>query len=61
MNIVDYDGRTALHLAASEGHLIILKFLLYVVKVDFTIKDRFIVVYFLIYLLKLFFNFKMLF
>lgn len=40
MNIADYDGRTALHLAACEGHSIIVKFLLVVVKVDFGIKDR---------------------
>ncbi|KAI1726768.1 glutaminase domain-containing protein [Ditylenchus destructor] len=40
MNLADYDGRTALHLAACEGHTIIVKFLLHVAKVDHTIKDR---------------------
>ena len=28
MNSYDYDGRTALHLAASEGHLEIVKYLM---------------------------------
>jgi len=40
LNIVDYDGRTALHLAASEGQTVILRFLLQIVKVDQTIRDR---------------------
>ena len=28
MNSYDYDGRTALHLAASEGHLEVVKYLI---------------------------------
>lgn len=40
LNIVDYDGRTALHLAASEGQTVILKFLLQIAKVDQNIRDR---------------------
>ena len=33
MNLGDYDGRTALHLAAAEGHVRSVKFLLDVCKV----------------------------
>ncbi|KAE9553881.1 hypothetical protein FO519_002922 [Halicephalobus sp. NKZ332] len=40
LNMVDYDGRTALHLAAAEGHTIIVKFLLNIAKADPNIKDR---------------------
>ncbi|KAL3123036.1 hypothetical protein niasHT_001236 [Heterodera trifolii] len=40
LNICDYDGRTALHLAACEGHALLLKFLLNIARVDYTIKDR---------------------
>ena len=40
MNMADYDGRTALHLAACEGHTLLLKFLLNVAKVDYTLMDR---------------------
>jgi ankyrin repeat protein len=40
LNISDYDGRTALHLAACEGHTLVLKFLLNVAKVDYGIRDR---------------------
>lgn len=40
LNIADYDGRTALHLAACEGHTLLIKFLLHVAKVDSTVQDR---------------------
>ncbi|CAD5218157.1 unnamed protein product [Bursaphelenchus okinawaensis] len=40
LNVVDYDGRTALHLAACEGHANIVKFLLQTCNVDHSIQDR---------------------
>ncbi|KJH44037.1 ankyrin repeat protein [Dictyocaulus viviparus] len=40
MEVADYDGRTALHIAASEGHEQIIKFLLCVNKVKHNPQDR---------------------
>jgi len=40
MNVGDYDGRTALHLAAAEGHLRCVRFLLETCKVQHDVKDR---------------------
>lgn len=40
MSLSDYDGRTALHLAAAEGHLDCVNFLLSQCKVPFDYKDR---------------------
>uniref|UniRef100_A0A0K0E4B9 glutaminase n=1 Tax=Strongyloides stercoralis TaxID=6248 RepID=A0A0K0E4B9_STRER len=40
LNMSDYDGRTALHLAACEGHPNLVKFLLIVGKVNHAPKDR---------------------
>ncbi|KAI7812000.1 putative glutaminase liver isoform [Triplophysa rosa] len=39
-NAVDYDGRSALHVAASEGHLDIIKFLVENAGANCTLKDR---------------------
>lgn len=41
MDEVDYDGRTALHLCATEGHEEIVQFLLYRCHARTDIKDRF--------------------
>lgn len=40
MNAVDYDGRSALHVAASEGHLEIIKFLMENTGASCLVKDR---------------------
>lgn len=40
MNSADYDGRTALHLASSEGHELVVDYLIKVCKVDPCMKDR---------------------
>ena len=39
LNEADYDGRTCIHLAASEGHDDVIRFLI-AKKVDLTPKDR---------------------
>ena len=40
MEAVDYDNRTALHLACSEGHLECVRFLVDVCEVDTSVVDR---------------------
>lgn len=40
MNAVDYDGRSALHVAASEGRLEVIKFLIESTGANCTLKDR---------------------
>jgi ankyrin repeat protein len=40
MTLCDYDGRTALHLAATEGHLECVTFLLEHCNVPYNTKDR---------------------
>ena len=40
MNLGDYDNRTALHLACSEGHINCVKFLIGICNVDLQVRDR---------------------
>lgn len=40
VNAVDYDGRSALHVAASEGRLDVIKFLVENAGANYTLKDR---------------------
>ena len=40
LNDCDYDGRTALHICASEGHLDCTKFLINIAKVNTDCRDR---------------------
>lgn len=41
MNLRDYDGRTALHIAAAENQVDAVKFLVQVAKVDVSVPDRY--------------------
>lgn len=43
MSQADYDGRTALHLGAAEGHEPIIRFLLEKCKVNAHLKDRYLI------------------
>ena len=40
MGAADYDGRTALHLAACEGHFNVIRFLVETCKVDINVEDN---------------------
>lgn len=40
MTLADYDGRTALHLAAAEGHINCIEFLLNLCHVSVEVRDR---------------------
>lgn len=42
MSLADYDGRTAIHLAAAEGHEPIVRFLLEKCNVSPYLKDRYV-------------------
>ena len=41
LSVCDYDQRTALHVAACEGHIEVVRFLVDVAKVDIHAKDRY--------------------
>lgn len=40
MSLADYDGRTAIHLAAAEGHVNCVEFLLKYCNVPYDVRDR---------------------
>ena len=40
MGAADYDGRTALHLAACEGHIDVIRFLVETCRVDINVEDN---------------------
>jgi len=40
MGAADYDGRTALHLAACEGHINVVRFLVETCRVDINVEDN---------------------
>lgn len=40
LNAVDYDGRSALHVAAAEGHIEVIRFLLENAGADASLRDR---------------------
>jgi glutaminase len=40
VNAVDYDGRSALHVAASEGHSEVIRFLVENTGTNYSLKDR---------------------